>query len=112
MDKYDIYVSEPAFEDMDDIASYIATQLNAPNAADNLIDEFVNTISSLANMPKRYPLVRDDLLASLGYRMVPVNNYIVFYSVDESSPETREVNVERVLYFKRNWKHILNPYLK
>ena len=107
MDNYAISVSDLALEDMDDIATYISTQLNAPDTADSMLDAFHNAISSLTDMPKRYPLVRDDLLASLGYRMIPVKNYIVFYSVDESSPETREVNIERVLYSKRNWKHIL-----
>ena len=110
MDKYSVYVSDLAIGDMDDIASYVSTQLNSPDAADNLVDAFIDAISSLADMPKRYPLVGDDLLASLGYRIIPVKNYNVFYSVDESLPETREVNIERVLYSKRNWKHIINPF--
>ena len=109
MDKYQIFISDPAFDDMDEIALYISTQFHAPETADDMLDAFHDAILSLEEMPKRYPLVRDDILASLGYRMIPVKNYMIFYSVDEPSPEIHEVNIERVLYSGRNWKHILNP---
>jgi toxin ParE1/3/4 len=109
MDKVKIFVSDPALEDMDEIAIYIATQFSAPNTADNMLDAFYEAILSLAVMPKRHLLVRDDFLASLGYRLVPVKNYLVFYSIDDSLPDVCVVNIERVLFSGRNWKHILNP---
>ena len=112
MDNYRIFVSEPAIEDMAEIAAYISTQLNSPDTAENMLDAFHEAISSLACMPKRYPLVRDDLLASLGYRLMPVKNYNVLFSVNESLSNARDVNIERVLYSKRNWKHLLNPLLE
>ena len=107
MDKYKIFVSDPALEDMDEIALYISTQLNTPETADNMLDAFHKAMLSLAKMPKRHPLVRDDFLASLGYRKLSVKNYFILYSVDDTASEKREVNVERVLYSVRNWKHIV-----
>jgi len=91
--------------DLQAIFFHISTQLLAPQTAENMIDTLHKEMSSLEVMPKRNPLVEDAFLASLGYRILPVKNYLVFYSVvDMPAPE---VNIERVLYKGRNWQHIL-----
>ena len=109
MDKYNVYLSEPAEQDLEEISLYISTQFLAPETADDLIDTFYQAMSGLSSMPKRHPLVNDAFLASLGYRMLPVKNYLVFYSVSEISKGFNEVNIERVLYGRRDWQNILNP---
>ena len=82
MTKYNVYISEPAEQDLDDIAKYISTQLLAPLTADNMLDEFFDAISGLETMPYRHPLVGDAFLASFGYRVMPVKNYLVIYTVN------------------------------
>jgi len=109
MDKYNVYLSEPAQEDMDEILNYISTQLSAPITAENMIDTFHKAMSGLEIMPKRQPSVGDAFLASLGYRILPVKNYLVFCSVHEPTTSVREVNIERVLYAGRDWQNLLNP---
>jgi len=109
MDEYKVYLSEPAEQDIDEISRYISTQLLVPETAENMLDAFYEAMSSLSSMPKRYPIVEDAFLANLGYRIMPVKNYLVFYSVHDSSSGVKEVNIERILYARRNWQYILNP---
>jgi toxin ParE1/3/4 len=101
---YQVITTRRALSDMDKIHLYIAAELYAPQAADNLIDEMEQRINELATMPKRYALVVDERLARLGIRKIPVNNYLVFYRVNE---QTRRVTVVRVLYGAMDWVHLL-----
>jgi len=104
-----VYLSDPAEHDIDEILLYISTQLLAPETAERMLDTLYEAMSSLSLMPKRYPLVDDVFLANLGYRMLTVKNYLIFYSVNEMYTGLREVNIERVLYERRDWQNILNP---
>jgi len=108
MDEYRVFISELAEQDIEDISLYISTQFLSPETAENMIDTFYKAMSSLKTMPKRHPIVEDVFLANLGYRIMPVKNYLVFYSVNDSL-EAREVDIERILYVRRNWQHIINP---
>ena len=104
MDIFEVNVTEPAEDDLRDIAIYISSQLNAPVTALNMIQTIKTAIARLETMPLSYPLVRDDRLAALGYRLLPVKNYIVFYVVNERE---KTVDVDRVLYGRRDWRSIL-----
>lgn len=104
MAKYKIAVSEPAENDLRDIIRYISAQLSAPITALKMMDIIEETIVGLSDMPKRYPFVSDDRLKAMGYRKLLVKNYIVFFSVDDKS---NIVDIERILYARRDWLHIL-----
>lgn len=104
MAKYKIAVSEPAENDLRDIVRYISAQLSAPITALKMMDIIEETIVGLSDMPKRYPFVSDDRLKAMGYRKLLVKNYIVFFSVDDKS---NIVDIERILYARRDWLHIL-----
>jgi len=104
MPKYRVDISAPAENDLWDIVRYISTQLMAPSSALNMIETFEQAMSGLSEMPQRCPLVADERLSQMGYRMLLVNNYIVFFSVDE---EHKVVDVERILYGRRDWLSIL-----
>ena len=101
---YDLIISEPAEDDMTDIGMYITQTLHSPVAALNLLDEIDKQIISLEQMPKRYALVSDERLAKLGIRSIPVNNYLIFYTVDEYM---QSVTIIRILYGKRDWANLL-----
>jgi len=104
MAKYKIAVSEPAENDLRDIVRYISSQLSAPMTALKMMDAFEEAIARLANMPKGYPLVSDERLNAMNYRKLIVKNYIIFFTIDDPS---KSVNVERILYARRDWLHIL-----
>jgi len=101
---YQIKITEPAENDIQSAVNYIIRDLKNPAAALRLFDDAYDAINSLEEMPFRYPLVNDEILASYGFRFFPVHNYIVFYVIRE---ETETVVIERFLYNRRDWATIL-----
>ena len=102
--KYKIVVTDPAKEDLKKAVSYIANDLKNSIAAKNFVDNADRIIRSLSEMPKRYPIVKDNMLAAQEIRIAQINNYLAFYVVRE---ETKTVAVLRVLHSRRDWNNIL-----
>lgn len=104
MTKYSVEVTEPAKRDVLDIARYISAELSAPKAALAMVDTLEENMQSLATNPKRHALVRDERLATKGYRALPVKNHIIFYKVNE---QEQAVDIVRILYGRRDWVNLL-----
>jgi len=104
MAKYRVDVSEPAENDLRDIVRYIASQLSAPISALHMMELLEEAMVGLSDMRQRCPLVADERLSQMGYRKLIVKNYVVFFSVDEKN---KVVDVERILYGRRDWLRIL-----
>ncbi len=102
--RYRIDISEPAENDLRDIVRYISAQLSAPITALEMLKAIEQAMAGLAEMPHRAPVVADERLAAIGYRKLIVKNYVIFFSIDE---KTKVVDVERILYSRRNWRAIL-----
>jgi hypothetical protein len=60
---------------------YISEQLEAPRAADNLIEEAMRIMDYISETPYTRPLVYDAYLSSLGIRSIKVKNYLLFYTI-------------------------------
>jgi toxin ParE1/3/4 len=105
MAQYRVDVSEPAENDLKDIVRYIASQLSAPVSALRMMELLEEAMASLSDMPqRRCPLVADERLSQMGYRKLPMKDYIVFFSIDEKN---KVFDVERILYGRRDWLRIL-----
>jgi toxin ParE1/3/4 len=104
MAHYRVDVSEPAEDDLLEIVRHIASQLAAPISALNMMEILEDRITSLSDLPQHYPLVADERLSQMGYRKLPVKNYVVFFSIDEKN---KVVDIERILYGRRDWMRIL-----
>ena len=104
METYKIQISDTAEKDLSEILDYISIRLQEPVVALNLLHRIQKEILSLHRMPERYRLVTDDYLAARGFRILRVENYLVFYTVDQ---EHSMVNIVRVLYGKREWNTLL-----
>ena len=104
MVRYSIKHSEPSEADLIDILRYIAVELGETEIALQMVEIIDEAIESLSVLPNRCPLVDDKRLAALGYRKLIIKNYIAFFTIDEN---TKTVNIERILYARRNWLHIL-----
>ena len=85
-------------------ADYIEFTLKNPTAAEHLLDAATKQINSLSDMPEKYYLVDDPVLASWKIRFIIVNNYLAFYTIDK---EKQTVIVVRFLYQKSNSNSIL-----
>lgn len=104
MAQYRVDVSDPAENDLVDIVRYIASQLSAPISALNIIELLEEAMAGLSDMPQRCPLVADERLSQMGYRKLTIKNYVVFFSIDEKN---KVVDVERILFGRRDWLRIL-----
>lgn len=104
MKHYKVILSLEAKADIREIVRYIAKELCEPVTAEHMLDRIDKAITSLETMPEKYALVFDEYLASRGIRMLTVQKYLIFYTVDRSK---NEVYISRVLYGKRNWITLL-----
>ena len=101
---YSIHITAVAERDILRAADYIEFTLKNPTAADHLLDAATEQINSLADMPEKFRLVDDPVLAGWEIRFLIVNNYLAFYTIDK---EKQLVIVVRFLYQKSNWSSIL-----
>ena len=104
MKQYKLLMTEPAAEDLQQIAKYIAKKLREPITALKLVDKIKEVVMSLTVVPTRYALVADERLAAQGIRQLLVDNYIVFYIVSERDCT---VTIIRILYGRRDWEQLL-----
>ncbi|MFN7975533.1 MAG: type II toxin-antitoxin system RelE/ParE family toxin [Acidobacteriota bacterium] len=89
-----------ARRDLLEIQQYIAR--DAPEVADRVVDQLVDSIESLSALPLRGAIPRDARLRSLGFRFLLLGSHLVFSRVVRS-----EVRVYRVLHGKRAYAGIL-----
>jgi toxin ParE1/3/4 len=93
MNPYNVQITDRALADMQEIYDYIAVTLLAPETAMGQYNRIADAIESLDHVPGRCRLFECEPERSLGIRLLPVDNYAVIYTVDESN-----VTILRVLY--------------
>lgn len=94
---FKVLIYPKAEKDLFEIKSYYKNQLNiSPN---NLFEKFHSFIDILEQNPYAFPVVKDSYLSRRGYRMIPVDNYLVFYIVKDV-----EIQIHRFVYGKRNFR--------
>lgn len=101
---YRLLFTVMAERDLDDSYNYITTRLFANLAAENLMDKIETSIIRLTQLPFSCGFVLDETLKNRGYRKLIVDNYIVFYLVNE---EEKQVVIMRILYGASNYQDIL-----
>ena len=101
---YHVHITHRAEHDLNRALDYIEFSLKNPQAADSLLDEADRVLNSLSQMPERYALPGDKLLAAWGIRFVQIKKYLAFYVI---AKETQTVHVIRFLYGKSDWRPIL-----
>jgi len=95
-----VIISPAAQNDFLDIEDYLNTL--SPEAAAQYYMLFMEKVRALKTMPESRPLARDTQLRLRGYRMLPVENYIVFYVINGKTVELR-----RILYARRQYERLL-----
>ena len=100
MEQYEVKIFPTAQNDLRDIIDYLNTL--SPDATLKYYDLIVEKIGTLQTMPMRCAMARDTQLRLRGYRLLHVNNYIVFFVVDGKTVEIR-----RILFSKRQYQDLL-----
>ena len=90
--------------DLDGIVSYIAVQLENPQAATGFLNKLQDAIHEACSFPESGSLVVNEFLPYKGIRKKLVGNYIMYYFPDMNA-ET--IYVLRVIYGRRNLDEIL-----
>ena len=105
--KYDLIFTKQAEDDLRGIFEYIAFELLAPENAAGQMDRIEKTIQSLAEFPEKYRLYDREPWKSRNTRVVPVDNYVVFYISDK---DTAVVTIVRIMYSGRDIDKQMDDY--
>jgi len=101
---YKVIASKHAETDIDETIGYISIQLGNQKAARDFLSKLRKHYEIIADNPFLYPIARNPVFETKGYRWFPVGNYMVFYTIDEQAGEVR---IARVIYGRRNLKPLL-----
>lgn len=97
--KYKVLTTAQAAADLRTIFEYIAYELLAGEVAVKQLDRLEQAILSLDEMPERFHLYDKEPWKERNLRIMPVDNYLVFYIPRE---EEKTVTVIRVMYGRRD----------
>ena len=96
---YAVEITQQADSDLRCIFEYIAFELQAIHNAAGQLSRLEKNILSLDEMPERYRRYGKEPWLSRGLRIMPVDNYCVFYITDS---EKQVVSIVRVMYGGRD----------
>ena len=85
MNNYKIIWSPKAYDDLQNIYTYIAYHLKEKHIANNLIKKILNSISNLNYLPERYIKLYKSNPKAKNLRKLQVNNYVVIYEVKHNT---------------------------
>ncbi|MEN6351770.1 MAG: type II toxin-antitoxin system RelE/ParE family toxin [Syntrophomonas sp.] len=100
MGKYNVEYLPLAYEDLEDIFTYIVA--DDPGAAAKLLNEIDAAILHIEDFPDMGVTPKNQRLANKGYKMLVVNDYLVLYVVAGNIVEIR-----RIVSSKRNYTKLL-----
>lgn len=105
---YEGRISEEALLDLSRAIDYIEYGLKNTTAAQKLYKRFFDSARLLLFSPTMYPIIQDLFLGHLRVRFMPIENYLLFYTILD---DIHEVRIIRFLYAKSDWRTILktNP---
>lgn len=101
MKRHDVRFLRDALEDLEEIVLYIMQ--DSKESAIRMHDLIMEASNGLAVFPKRGPLVPDKKIAAMGFRMLSVERYLLFYKID--GPST--IHIHRVFHGARDYPYLL-----
>ena len=93
MKQYTVQITDKALTDMEEIYTYIAEQLSAPENAIEQYNKIAEAIQNLNVFPERVRIMESESEHAMGLRQFPIDNFSVFYVIEDN-----RVVVTRVLY--------------
>jgi len=97
---YEIRYLNTAEKDLIEVFEYI--KKDNPTSAISQLEKFDKSISQLVLNPFLGVIPKDERLKKLGYRMLIVDKYLVFYVV-----KTKTVQVRRIIHGARRYSFLL-----
>ena len=78
-----IVYTEESEQDLLNAYSYLAMDFLMPETEKNQVNRMMKAINDLDTLPFPYKLYQDEPWHSKGLRVLPVDNYLVFYTIIE-----------------------------
>lgn len=97
---FNVIITEPANDDLDEITTYISEELQSPSAADRLTKRIGKIIDNLSSMPEMY----DTLDQNPFLRKVPIGKYLMIFRLD---PSSGTVQILRFFHGTQDYEAIL-----
>ena len=91
---YKVILSQEAINDIQNIYDYIAFEKQSVINAEAQLSRLQKEITQLDTLPNAFRLYPKEPWHSRGLRYFPIDNYLIFYTVDENN---QTVNVLRVI---------------
>ena len=101
---YQIIYSPESLDDLRAIYSYIAFEKPAPQNAEGQVNRIRQSIRSLDLFPEGHATVEWEPWASMGMRFLPVDNFSVYYLVDN---DEGKVSIVHIFYSGCDVEHII-----
>ncbi len=99
--KYHIEYLPVAQKDLIEIFQYILA--DSPSAAAELLDQIDKSVSKLEDFPSMGMAAKDPRLMYLGYRILVVDNYLVFYVVLDNEV----IEIRSIIHGKKKYDFLL-----
>jgi plasmid stabilization system protein ParE len=99
---YKIHYLPLALDDLKGIVRYISHTLEAPRAAENFLSKFDREVLKIADNPFRCRLYTSSETLKYDYRVLHINNYSIYYVVDN-----KKIEIHRIIYSRRDIELIL-----
>jgi len=93
-----------AKEDIDEIISYVSNNLNNKTAARKLANSFIKGANDILKFPYGISIYNQSKKLKNDYRCFKVNNFLMFYTINEKE---QIITIVRVLYSKMDISNIL-----
>ena len=99
---YKIHYLPIALDDLKSIVRYITNKLESPRSAEHLILKIEKEVQKIANNPFRCHLFISPEKLKHEYRVLHIDNYSLFYVVDNE-----KIEIHRVIYALRDISQII-----
>ena len=103
MKSYNVRFLEVAVGDLEEIVMYIAK--DSKEDATKLYNLIIEKAKRLATFPNLGRQVPDKKICKIGFRMVIISSYIMFYRVIDE-----DVVIYRILHGRRNYPNLFEEY--
>ena len=88
--KYEVVITPSAQKDLNEIKSYLTNVLKTSSSS--IFEKILKQVKILKTHPFTYSVHQDSLLKLIGYRVIPIGNYLMFYVV-----KSNVVQIHRIL---------------
>jgi len=99
---YKIHYLPLALDDLKDIVRYIAHTLESPRAAENFLSKLDREVLKIADNPFRCRLYVSPETLKYDYRVLHIDNYSLFYTV-----ENKKIEIHRIIYSRRDTERVI-----